>query len=111
MSTVIQMMLAPTSKVRERRAADDWLRSSTGAFIPEKYAKRAEELSSSKHRLMLAKTLRKIERVTDERVLGRPTILDLAAVRAHRSELRSLVTLLEDEGNRLRPRGCCGSST
>ena len=24
MSTVIQMMLAPTSKVRERRAADDW---------------------------------------------------------------------------------------
>lgn len=98
MSNVIQMMLAPTSKVRERRAADDWLRSSTGAFVPDKYAERAAELSSSKHRLMLAKTLRKIERIADERALGRPTILDLTAVRAHRNELRSLVTLLEDDG-------------
>ena len=90
MSNVIQM-------VRERRLAEDWLRSSNGSFIPEKYAQRAAELSSSKNRLLLAKTLRKVERAADRRVPGPTNILDLAGVRAHRRALRSLATLLEDE--------------
>lgn len=97
MSNVLQMVLAPRQAVRERRLADDWLRSSTGVFVPEKYAQRAAELSSAKHRLMLAKTLRKVERSAGERAIGPTNILDLAAVREHRRALRSLVTLVEDE--------------
>jgi hypothetical protein len=97
MSNVLQMVLAPRQAVRERRLADDWLRSSTGVFVPEKYLERAAELSSPKHRLMLAKTLRKVERSAGERAIGPTNILDLAAVREHRRALRTLVTLLEDE--------------
>ena len=52
MSTMLQLMLAPRQKVRERRVADDWLRSSTGAFVPEKYAGRAAELCSVEHRVV-----------------------------------------------------------
>jgi hypothetical protein len=97
MSNVLQMVLAPRQTVRERRRADDWLRSSSGVFVPEEYAQRAAELSSPEHRLMLAKTLRKIERSAGERAIGPTNILDLAAVREHRRALRSLVTLLEDD--------------
>jgi hypothetical protein len=66
-------------------------------FVPEKYAQRATELSAAKHRLLLANTLRKVERSADVHAIGRSNIVDLAAVRAARRSLRSLVTLLEDE--------------
>jgi hypothetical protein len=97
MSNVIQLVRAPRQKARERRLADDWLRSSSGAFVPEKYERRAAELSASKNRLLLANTLRKVERSADVHAIGRSNIVDLAAVRASRRSLRVLVTLLEDE--------------
>ena len=49
MSNLIRLLAAPGLKVRQRRLADDWLRTSTGAFVPEKYAERAAELCSTKH--------------------------------------------------------------
>ena len=105
MSTVIDTLFAPWQKARERQLADAWLRSSNGTFIPEKYGSRAEELCSPKHRRMLAETLRKIERSANDRTLGRSTIVDLAAVRAHRHELRALVRLLETQEAPVTPAG------
>jgi hypothetical protein len=43
---------------RRRRAADDWLRSATGDFVPARYAWRAQQLRSACERLLLAQTLR-----------------------------------------------------
>ena len=105
MSTVIDTLFAPWQKARQRQLADAWLRSSNGTFIPEKYGSRAEELCSPKHRRMLAETLRKIERSANDRTLGRSTIVDLAAVRAHRQELRALVRLLETHEAPVTPAG------
>jgi hypothetical protein len=105
MSNVIEMLLAPRLKMRDRRRADDWLRSSTGTFIPEKYARRAEELCSLQHRATLAKTLRKIERSAEDRAVGRATILNLGAVRAHRHALRALVRWLEAHDKPVTPAG------
>lgn len=98
------MIWARRLKVRERRAADDWLRSATGTFVPEKYAWRAEQLCSPKHRSMLAHTLRQIEKGADERRVG-PRLVNLAAIRANHQSLKSLVTRLELDDQPVSPAG------
>jgi hypothetical protein len=89
---------------RRRRAADDWLRSSTGGFVPPALRWRAEQLGSPRQRRMLARTLRSIERSAEERPLGRRRPLSLPAVREHRELVRALARTL-DGGEPVTPAG------
>ena len=82
-------------KARERRLADDWLTSATGAFVPAKYEWRARDLTSAVQRRRLAHTLRLIDQSSDERPLGRRRPLDLTAARHHRQAVRTLTARLE----------------
>lgn len=82
-------------KARERRLADDWLSSATGAFVPAKYEWRARDLTSSVQRRRLAHTLRLIHQSSVERPLGRRRPLDLTAARHHRGAVRALTLRLE----------------
>jgi hypothetical protein len=89
---------------RRRRAADDWLRSSTGGFVAPAFRWRAEQLGSPRQRRMLARTLRSIEQSADERPLGRRRPLSLPAVREHRELVRALALAL-DGGEPVTPAG------
>ena len=82
-------------KARERRLADDWLTSATGAFVPAKYEWRARDLTSAVQRRRLAHTLRLIHQSSVERPLGRRRPLDLTAARHHRGAVRALTLRLE----------------
>ena len=81
-------------RVRRRRAADNWLRTATGTFVPEKYAWRAEELCSARNRIALARVLR---RLNASAWSGRPrlAVLHLPAVRTCNASLLALVLRLE----------------
>jgi hypothetical protein len=92
-------------RARERRLADDWLTSATGAFVPAKYEWRARDLTSAGHRRRLAHTLRLIDQSADERPLGRRRPLDLTAARHHRQAVRALAARLESVGDPVTPAG------
>ena len=90
---------------RMRRAADDWLRSATGGFVPPAYAWRAKQLTSPRERRMLAGTLRLIERSAYERGVGRVRPLHLPAVRENRESLELLADTLETVDEPVTPAG------
>lgn len=81
--------------LRQRRAADDWLRSATGAFVPRRYVWRAEQLCAPHQRRTLARTLRLIEQSASEHPVGLRRPRQLAAVRVHQKSVRSLARALE----------------
>jgi len=90
---------------RERRAADDWLRSATGSFIPQRYAWRANQLRAACERLLLANTLRLIERRSAERPLGGFGAVRLNAVAENRDSVRLLASRLERIDQPVTPAG------
>ena len=92
-------------RASERRLADDWLVSATGAFVPAKYEWRARDLTSAGHRRRLAHTLRLIDQTSDERPLGRRRPLDLTAARHHRQAVRALTARLEAVDEPVTPAG------
>jgi hypothetical protein len=89
---------------RCRRHADDWLRTATGIVVPPAYAWRAAQLTSSRRRRMLARTLRLIEESARERPLGshRPRLL---AARRRRVSLEALAKTLESANEPVTPAG------
>jgi hypothetical protein len=90
---------------RERRAADNWLRSATGEFVPERYAWRARQLRAACERLLLAKTLRLIVRRAAERPLGGFGALRLTGVSENREALQLLASTLERVDHPVTPAG------
>jgi hypothetical protein len=92
---VYELIRALRHLLRQRRVADDWLRSATGPFVPPPYAWRAEQLTSPRERRTLARTLRLIEQSAYERPVGRLRPLNLSAVRAHRESVEVLAEALE----------------
>ena len=90
---------------RMRLAADDWLRSATGSFVPPAYAWRAEQLTSPRERRTLARTLRLIERSAFDRSVGRYRPLHLPAVRENRESLELLADTLETVDEPVTPAG------
>ncbi len=101
--------LAPTVKgywlkATQGRAADEWLQSATGTFVPEQYSWRAEQLCSRRNRSILAGTLRSIEESAFD-PNNRWRIANLAAVRANRQPLRNLARRLEDTSQAVTPAG------
>jgi hypothetical protein len=90
---------------RERRVADDWLRSATGSFVPQRYAWRATQLRAACERLRLAKTLRLIERRSVERPRGGYGALRLPAVAENRGSVRLLAERLERIDQPVTPAG------
>lgn len=100
-----ELVRAQRLLVRQRRAADAWLRSATGGFVPPAYAWRAEQLTSPRERRMLARTLRLIERSAYERSVGRLRPLNLPAVRAHHESLELLACTLETLDEPVTPAG------
>jgi len=91
--------------VRRRRAADDWLRTATGAFVAPSYAWRAKQLTSPRERRTLARTLRLLVREAFERPVGRRRPLALPAVRRHRDEVLRLAGRLERVDEPVTPAG------
>jgi hypothetical protein len=91
--------------VRQRRAADDWLRTATGEFVAPSYAWRARQLTSPRERRTLARTLRLLVREAFERPVGWRRPLALPAVRAHRDEVLFLAQRLERVDEPVSPAG------
>jgi hypothetical protein len=102
---VLQFVRAQRLLFRQRRMADDWLRSATGGFVPPAYAWRAEQLCSPEERRMLARTLRGVEEMAYERPRGRRRPLYLPAVREHRESVDLLVQALERLDEPVTPAG------
>jgi hypothetical protein len=100
-----ELVQAQRVLLRQRRAADAWLRSATGGFVPPAYAWRAEQLTSPRERRLLASTLRLIERSAYERSVGRLRPLNLPAVRAHHESLELLAETLETVDEPVTPAG------
>jgi hypothetical protein len=100
-----ELVQAQRFLIRQRRTADNWLRSASGGFVPPPYAWRAEQLCSPAERRMLARTLRGIERMADERPLGRRRPLYLPAVREHRESVEMLARALESLEEPVTPAG------
>jgi hypothetical protein len=102
---VVEALHAFGVLLRERRAADNWLRSATGSFVPQRYAWRAAQLRTACERLCLAQTLRLIERRSAEGALGAPWALRLPAVVEHRDSVRLLASRLERTDKPVTPAG------
>jgi hypothetical protein len=102
---VYELVQAQRLILRRRRAADAWLRTATGGFVPPAYAWRAEQLTSPRERRMLARTLRLIERSAYERSVGKLRPLNLPAVRAHHDSLELLACTLETLDEPVTPAG------
>lgn len=90
---------------RQRRAADEWLRSATGSFVPQRYAWRARQLRAACARLRLARTLRLIVRRSAERRPGRYGGPKLGAVSENREALQLLASTLERVDQPVTPAG------
>ncbi len=90
---------------RQRKAADNWLRSATGAFVPPRYLWRAEQLCAPRQRLALAKTLRVIAQTACERPIGMRVLPHLRAVRVHWAVLQNMVRVLESLEEEVTPAG------
>jgi hypothetical protein len=91
-------------KATQRRAADEWLQSATGTFVPEQYSWRARQLCSRRNRSILAGTLRRIEESAFEPT-NRWRIANQGAVRTNRQQLRNLARRLEDTNQPVTPAG------
>ena len=91
--------------VSQRRSADDWLRTATGAFVPPRYLWRAEQLSAPRQRLALARTLRLIGQTACERPIGMRILPHLRAVRVHWAVLQAVVRVLESLEEPVTPAG------
>ena len=102
---VYELVRAQRLLFRQRRLAEDWLRSATGVFVPPPYLWRAEQLCSPCERRILARTLRLIEQRAYERPVGRRSPRHLAAVREHRESVRSLARALESLEEPVTPAG------
>jgi hypothetical protein len=102
---VYELVRALRFLFRQRRLADDWLRSATGVFVPPRYLWRAEQLCSPGQRRILARTLRLIEQRAYERPVGLQSPRHLAAVREHRESVRSLARALESLEEPVTPAG------
>jgi hypothetical protein len=102
---VYRLVLAVRRVAQRRRAADDWLRTSTGAVVPSAYRWRAAQLCAPRERRTLARTLRQIERAAYERPVGRLAPLYLPAVREHRDRVRALADRLENLEEPVTPAG------
>jgi hypothetical protein len=100
-----ELVRAQRLLLRQRRLADDWLRSATGVFVPPPYVWRAEQLCSPGQRRTLARMLRLIEQRAFERPVGRLSPFHLAAVREHRESVRSLARALESLEEPVTPAG------
>jgi hypothetical protein len=100
-----QPIEARRRRTREKRSADNWLVSATGAFVPEKYEWRARELCSPGHRRRLAHTLRLIEETAFEPLLGRRRFMNLVAVRQHRDAVLALAEKLDAVDEAVTPAG------
>jgi hypothetical protein len=90
---------------RERRDADDWLRTATGSFVPQRYTWRANQLLAACERLLLASTLRLIERRSAERGRGGVGGPKLSAVAENRDSVRLLASRLERIDQPVTPAG------
>ena len=90
---------------RERHAADDWLRSATGDFVPERYAWRARQLRAACERLLLAKSLRLIVRRAAEGPRSGFGALRLTGVSENREALQLLASTLERVDHPVTPAG------
>jgi hypothetical protein len=102
---IYELVRAQRVVLGQRRAADDWLRSATGAFVPARYLWRAEQLCAPRQRLMLASTLRLIEDSARERPVGLRLPLHLCAVWEHWSSVESLARALEHVEEPITPAG------
>jgi hypothetical protein len=102
---VYQLLRAQRLLLRQRRSADDWLRSATGAFVPQSYAWRAAQLCSPRQRQILARTLRLVEQSAGARLAGTPHRLRLPAVQVHRRAVRRLARALENLDEQVTPAG------
>jgi hypothetical protein len=100
-----QLVGALRSLARQRREADDWLRTATGGLVPPRYAWRAAQLCAPRLRRMLARTLRLLERSTREHPLGWRAPAYLNAVREHRALVLALARALEDVEQPVTPAG------
>ena len=102
---IYELVRAQRLVLRQRREADDWLRSATGAFVPARYLWRAEQLCAPRQRLMLARTLRLIEDTACERPVRMRLPLRLCAVQTHWRSVESLVRALEHVEEPVTPAG------
>jgi hypothetical protein len=102
---LVEAVRALAALSRQRRAADDWLRSATGGFVPPRYAWRARQLRAACERLRLAKTLRLIVRRAGEHPLGGYGAMRLAAVSENRDGLQLLASTLERVDQPVTPAG------
>jgi hypothetical protein len=102
---LIEAFRALAALSRQRRAADDWLRTSTGSFVPQRYAWRARQLRAACERLRLAKTLRQIVRRSAEPQRGAYGGPKLTAVSENREGLQLLASTLERVDQPVTPAG------
>jgi len=102
---IYELVRAQGLVLRQRREADDWLRSATGAFVPARYLWRAKQLCAPRQRLTLASTLRMIEDTARERPVGMRFPLHLCAVQTHWKSVESLVRALEHVAEPVTPAG------
>jgi hypothetical protein len=99
-----ELARAVAALYRRRRRADDWLRTATGDVVPEAYAWRAAQLTSSRERRMLAKSLRLVvRRALDRSFAARQ--LRLTAARRRGVALEALAKRLEREAEPVTPAG------
>lgn len=101
---LFQLVLALGVLYRRRRRADDWLRTATRGVVPSAYVWRAAQLTSSRERRMLAKTLRLVAQRAGGRSVGRqhPRLI---AARERRVALEALAKTLERENEPVTPAG------
>jgi hypothetical protein len=97
--------LAHALSPRQRRAADDWLRTATGTFVPPRYAWRARQLVSECERRLLAGALRLIEQRSVERPPVGLRLVPPTAAAQHRVALLQLASQLERIGEPVSPAG------
>ena len=102
---VVELVRAFRRVAVQHRAADNWLRTATGDFVPPAYAWRARQLTSSHERRTLARTLRLIEREAFDRPPRRTYTLRLTAVREHRECVHELAEVLDRLDEPVTPAG------
>jgi len=102
---VVLLMRGLAALERQRRAADEWLRTATGTFVPSRYEWRARHLVSAHERRLLAHSLRQVEERSVERPLGAVRLVPLTAASEHRVRLLQLASQLERVDEPVTPAG------
>jgi hypothetical protein len=101
----VELVRALRRVTLQQRAANNWLRTATGDFVPPAYAWRAHQLTSSRERRTLARTLRLIEHEAFDRPRRRTYSLRLTAVREHRECVHELAEVLDRLDEPVTPAG------